>query len=336
MALLGYHLRAKVWVESDEGPVLTPTRVALLRQVMKYPSLAEAARALQIPYKKAHRLVASLDERLGGGVVSGASGGAAGGTTTLSGEGSRLLDDYERLCNRVFETLATATILGRPASATVEGLLHPGAQAAGANVALPDASAMQPLYDRARLVSGHNCPGMVLGVRMAAAGMADLGVHPLKPVGPVSVTVETARCAADAIQAVSDTSLGRASLRVVELGKMAATFTRGEDQVGVRVVALETSREAADRLFPEIRGRKQRQMVAYRLLPDEALLRKGRVHLLDRPATARREVHKRALCARCSEAFEPRFGSFDRGELICAGCAGRSYFGPVPPSPAGA
>ena len=80
---MAYRVRCKVWVGSDEGSVMTPARDALMRQVFKYPSLAEAARALRIPYKKAHRLVASLDERLGAGLVERQAGGPCGGSTRL-------------------------------------------------------------------------------------------------------------------------------------------------------------------------------------------------------------------------------------------------------------
>lgn len=186
------------------------------------------------------------------------------------------------------------------------------------------------LYGRARIVSGHNCPGMVLGVRMAVSGMGDLGLRPLENHPELKVTVETARCAADAIQAVSDTSLGRSSFRVDEFGKVAATFSVVGQEIGVRVLALESSRQAADALFPDVKGKKERQMRAYKVLPDDAILKKGRVRLLEPPARARRGSHQRAVCPRCSETFEPAYGAFDRGELLCRSCAGRSYFEPLP------
>lgn len=327
---LGYRVRCKVWVESDEGSVLTPARVALMRQVLKYRSLAEAARALRIPYKKAHRLVASFDERLGGGVVERSAGGPSGGSTRLLDEGTRLLADYERLCNRVFDTLARATILGVPADVEVPGATREGCSPTALVPRQVDREADQDLYGRARIVSGHNCPGMVLGVRMAKSGMGELGLRPLENHPELKVTVETARCAADAIQAVSDTSLGRSSFRVDEFGKVAATFSVVGQEIGVRVLALESSRQAADALFPEVKGKKERQMRAYKVLPDDAILRKGRVRLLEPPARARRGSHRRAVCPRCSETFEPAYGAFDRGELLCRSCAGRSYFEPLP------
>ena len=329
---MAYRVRCKVWVESDEGSVMTPARDALMRQVFKYPSLAEAARALRIPYKKAHRLVASLDERLGGGLVERQAGGPSGGSTRLVDEGTRLLEDYEKLCNRVFEALASATILGVPADVEVAGSSRPGLLPR-----VPPHAGTGPgddPYSRARIVSGHNCPGMVLGVRMAMSGMGELGLKPLENHPELKVTVETARCAADAIQAVSDTSLGRSSFQVEEFGKVAATFAVVGQEVGVRVVARESSRQAADALFPDVKGKKERQMRAYRVLPDELLISKGRVRLLEPPARSHRTPHQRAVCPKCAEAFEPAYGTFERGELICRSCAGRSYFEPLPrPAP---
>ncbi|MFN8639279.1 MAG: molybdopterin-guanine dinucleotide biosynthesis protein B [Dehalococcoidia bacterium] len=71
---------------------------------------------------------------------------------------------------------------------------------------------------------GHLCPGVVLGVRMAIAATRALGLPMPAPHHALDVTVETARCAADAIGAATGCSLGKRNLHLDERGRLAATF----------------------------------------------------------------------------------------------------------------
>ena len=73
---------------------------------------------------------------------------------------------------------------------------------------------------------GHLCPGQVLGVRMTIAGCRALGFeHPRQAGKRLVVLVEIDRCATDAIEALTGVSLGKRTLKHVDHGKMAATFT---------------------------------------------------------------------------------------------------------------
>src|SRR3954465_620438 len=119
------------------------------------------------------------------------------------------------------------------------------------------------LHD-AEQAHGHLCAGQVLGVRMAMLGLQKLGIDdPLGADRKRLVTfVEIDRCATDAIGMVTGCRLGKRPLKFRDWGKMAATFVDLSQDAGVRIVALETSRDQARELHPEIESKSQQQMLA--------------------------------------------------------------------------
>jgi formylmethanofuran dehydrogenase subunit E len=185
---------------------------------------------------------------------------------------------------------------------------------------------IEELYARAAQLHGHMCPGVVLGTRMAVLGMGLLGLPPGVPDEALTTYIETARCATDAVQATTGCSPGRHSLKVLNFGKMAATFALAGEEGGFRVVALESSREEADRLHPEVEGRRARQLAAYRELADDRLFEVERVRLLAAPGRPHRAPRTKATCPRCGEVFEERHGVPRADGRVCASCAGWSYY----------
>ena len=175
---------------------------------------------------------------------------------------------------------------------------------------------------------GHICPGQLLGVRMALLGCRLVGID--DPRGAdrkrVIVWVEIDRCMADAVAAVVGVSLGRRCLKFLDYGKVAASFLNQQTGKAFRVVALESSRRLADALHPEIESKKERQMTAYRELPDSALFKVGAVSIElgedDLPGHPR----KRVICAKCSEGINDGREVLSQGMVLCRPCADRAYF----------
>ncbi len=120
---------------------------------------------------------------------------------------------------------------------------------------------------------GHLCPGQVLGVRMSMLGLKEAGID--DPRGAdrkdTIVFVEMDRCASDAVQSVTGTSLGRRTLKFMDYGKMAATFLNLGTGKAVRVYAKEESRERAKEHFPDIEDKYKAQVEAYKVMPDHEL-----------------------------------------------------------------
>ena len=172
------------------------------------------------------------------------------------------------------------------------------------------------------------CAGQVLGVRMAMLGCRAVGIE--DPLGAdkkiILVFVEIDRCAADAINTVTGCRLGKRTLKYYDYGKLAATFLNTRTREAVRVVALDSSREAADRCFAEIENRYQRQLQAYKALPDEELFKIERVSVNvpeeDQPG---RPV-SRVTCEECGEGVNDRREVIREGRTLCRACAGEAYF----------
>jgi len=72
---------------------------------------------------------------------------------------------------------------------------------------------------------------------------------------------------------VTGCRLGKRTLKFRDWGKMAATFVDLTTGRGVRIIALEDSRELAQKLYPHIENKSAQQMAAYRELRDDQLFR---------------------------------------------------------------
>ncbi len=188
----------------------------------------------------------------------------------------------------------------------------------------------EALLREAEIAHGHLCAGQILGVRLAMLGCRRLGID--DPQGAdrkrLVTFVEIDRCATDAIGVVTGCRLGKRALKFRDWGKMAATFLDLQTDKAIRIAALESSKQRARDLYPQIEDKNRQQMLAYRELPDEDLFSEQWVHV---PMHARElpgYKSARIACARCGEGI-----NYDRhvelgDEILCQGCAypeGRYY-----------
>ena len=182
---------------------------------------------------------------------------------------------------------------------------------------------LEELLPKAEAAHGHMCAGQILGVRMALLGLSSLEIDdPLGADRKRLVTfVEIDRCATDAIGLVTGCRLGKRTLKFRDWGKMAATFVDLAAGRGVRIVALEDSRELARKLYPHIESKSAQQMAAYRELPDAQLFREQWVRVDVDPAELPGFKAERIVCALCGEGVN--FGRFVEvdGQRLCLSCA---------------
>lgn len=188
---------------------------------------------------------------------------------------------------------------------------------------------LELLLQECEKMHGHMCPGQVLGARMALLGCRIIGVDdPLDTdYKKLIVWIEIDRCMADAIGAVTGVRLGRRSLKYFDNGKVAATFMNIETEKAIRIVALESSRQLADELYSQIANKKERQLNAYKNLPDELLFKvelvKVKFSELDLPGKPR----KRVTCELCGEGVNDGRDVQDINlKTLCRGCAFGTYF----------
>ena len=176
---------------------------------------------------------------------------------------------------------------------------------------------------QAEAAHGHLCAGLVLGVRMASLGLDRLGIRDPKGADrkKLVVYVEIDRCATDAIEIVTGCRLSKRTLKFRDWGKMAATFVDLETGRALRLVALDNTRELADKLFPQIESAGERQLQAYRKLTDAQMFTEQWVRVAVDPKELPGARGTRVDCPRCGEGV-----NFDRfavvnGERLCLSCA---------------
>ncbi len=176
---------------------------------------------------------------------------------------------------------------------------------------------------------GHLCPGQVVGVRMAILGCRLIGLDDPASHAQIKkliVFVEMDRCAADAVAHVTGAKLGRRSLKYVDYGIMATTFVNLETGKAYRVLSTEESRSLAGVYAPEIEGHSERQLEAYKRMPDSVLFRVQRVNVTlgdcDLPGPSR---HK-AVCSRCGQVVRDGREIVEQGQIFCKPCTAGCYF----------
>jgi formylmethanofuran dehydrogenase subunit E len=189
------------------------------------------------------------------------------------------------------------------------------------------------LLREAEIAHGHLCAGQILGVRMAMLGCERLGVEDPKGADRKRLVtfIEIDRCATDAIAVVTGCRLGKRAIKFRDWGKMAATFVdltspltpQGDSPVfrALRIAALESSKQRARELFPQIENKNEQQMLAYRELPIEDLFHEDWVAVPIHPREMPGYKSARITCAQCGEGV-----NYDREHLrdektLCQGCA---------------
>jgi formylmethanofuran dehydrogenase subunit E len=182
---------------------------------------------------------------------------------------------------------------------------------------------LDSLLQKAEAAHGHMCAGQILGVRMSLLGLRALGIE--DPLGfnrkKLVTYVEIDRCATDAISMVTGCRLGKRTLKFRDWGKMAATFVDLSSGKGIRIIAVEGSRDLARELHPEVENKSRQQMLAYRELEDAQLFRTEHVRVHVDQAELPGYKADRIVCSRCGEGIN--FGRFEQvaGQCLCLSCA---------------
>ena len=100
--------RQKLWLELDGRIVMSDYRVRLLELVANTGSLAQAASAMGLSYRRAWGKVKELEENLRVPLVQSEVGGAGGGHTTLTPAGEAFVAAYRRFQDRMIRELEAA------------------------------------------------------------------------------------------------------------------------------------------------------------------------------------------------------------------------------------
>lgn len=151
----------------------------------------------------------------------------------------------------------------------------------------------------ARAHGGHACPGIVLGTRLALAGAAGLGIDIPDTRKRLVVAVETDRCAVDAIQALTGCRPGKRTLRLLDYGKLAATFYDLANRRALRISVRGDVR--ANVLVRPGEDPSAAQIRAYSTMPCDQLLSMMSAPFEVDPLDLPGKPSRRVTCLRCGE-----------------------------------
>lgn len=187
-------------------------------------------------------------------------------------------------------------------------------------------SEMRSLLQRSSLRHGHLCPRQVLGVRIGLAGLTALQMRsPLRSQSGL-IIIETDGCFADGIEAATGATVGHRTLRINDLGKIAATFANVHTGRAVRIKPRADARAWAWKYAQRESRRYFVQLEGYQSMPEAELLCFQEV-VLDPPAAVLvSSPSARGRCHKCGEEINNGRQLLVNGKPLCYSCAGRGYY----------
>ncbi|WP_322511376.1 FmdE family protein [Chloroflexus sp.] len=185
---------------------------------------------------------------------------------------------------------------------------------------------LRALLRRSSAMHRHLCPRQVLGARMGIYAGELLGLALPQTNKRLYVFVETDGCFADGVSVATGCWLGRRTMRLVDEGKVAATFVDSQTGQAVRITPRPDSREQARRFAPDARSRWHAYLIAYQLMPVTDLLAAQPVTLtVDLKAIISRNGI-RTVCDCCGEEIINAREVVRNGQTLCRTCAGDGYY----------
>jgi formylmethanofuran dehydrogenase subunit E len=138
--------------------------------------------------------------------------------------------------------------------------------------------------------------------------------------------VECDGCGMGGIEIATGCRVDRRTLRVMDYGKLAATFVDTQTGVSVRIKTHPACRSTAEQYAPHSIDAWHRQLKAYQIMPNEALF-------ITQPVILHVSMEKiigqpglRANCDLCGEEITNQREVLVDGQVLCRACAGESYY----------
>ena len=185
---------------------------------------------------------------------------------------------------------------------------------------------LKNLLECSAALHSHLCPRQVLGVQMGiyAAQLFSLALPQTDK--RLFTFVETDGCFADGISISTGCTLGHRTLRLMDFGKVAATFVDTQTEYAIRVWPSSLSRRRAADYVPNARSRWHAQLEAYQIMTlselfnvQEVCLNLSLAEIISRPGV-------RVTCARCGEEIINQREVVIGGETLCRPCAKGGYY----------
>lgn len=189
---------------------------------------------------------------------------------------------------------------------------------------------LQELLERSAATHRHLCPRQVLGARMGLLAGRLLDIEVPQANKRLFTFIETDGCGLDGVVAATGCTVGRRTMRVLDFGKVAATFVDSETLRAVRIFPHPESRTRAYEAVSGAKSRWHAQLEAYQILPDDRLLVAQPVELTVSLAQILSRPGHRVNCEACGEEIINEREVAAGGRVLCRGCAGEAYYAAEP------
>ena len=188
-------------------------------------------------------------------------------------------------------------------------------------------SDLRPLFELSSARHHHLCPRQVIGVRLGLAGAAALGMVVPRQDKKLLVIVETDGCFISGVEAATGCSPNRRTLRIVDYGRIAATFVNVKQETAVRVAPQHDIRDKAwHYASPDEKRRYFAMLTGYQIMPVtdmftiQTVTLTPPVHqLINRPGV-------RTNCQQCGEEIINQREQHVNGRTLCYACAETAYY----------
>ncbi|MEW7278785.1 molybdenum transporter [Aquimarina sp. 2201CG1-2-11] len=102
---MNYRIKSRIWIESDDGVFLGEGRVKLLKAIQKTNSLRKAAEEIEMSYKKAWKLLDSMNKTAQQPIVVTSIGGKGGGGAQITAYGKQMIATFDSINQKCWSFL---------------------------------------------------------------------------------------------------------------------------------------------------------------------------------------------------------------------------------------
>lgn len=172
----------------------------------------------------------------------------------------------------------------------------------------------------------HLCPRQVLGARMALYAAEILGLCLPREDKRLLVISETDGCAVDGLIAATHCRVGSRTLRILDLGKVAATFTDIHTETSIRIAPSHQARSLAHEYAPQAGSRWEAMLLGYQVIPTAELFVAQFVQLNESLSQIISRPGRKAVCDVCGEEVINGREIIKNETVLCRACAGEGYY----------
>lgn len=172
----------------------------------------------------------------------------------------------------------------------------------------------------------HICPRQVLGARMSLYAAELLQLDLPRTDKRLLITAETDGCTVDGIIAATGCHIGGRTLRILDFGKVAATFTDTHTETSLRIVPSHESRSLAEEYASTAPNKWTAMLQAYKIIPAQELFVFQFVSLTASLDSIISRPNAKTSCEVCGEEIINGREIVNKNMILCRACAGDGYY----------